>query len=73
MSKPKVSSVTWEEFYTSDNGVAYAEMALEDRHYLRVRINGGRPKYFYGENAYSDTRRHIADNGDFQVWMVLNG
>ena len=49
--KPKVSDVTWMEFYTSENGVALCEIAQEDRDFIRVRINGGRPKYFYGENA----------------------
>jgi len=69
--KPKVSSCTWMEFYTSE--LAFAEVAQEDRDYIRVRINGGKPKYFYGELAYSDTRRFIADAGDFSVWSVLAG
>jgi len=66
--KPKVSDVTWMEFYTSENGVALCEIAQEDRDFIRVRINGGRPKYFYGENAYNDSRRLIADSGDFAAW-----
>jgi hypothetical protein len=71
--KPKVSEVTWQEFYISENGVALCEIALEDRAFMRVRIKGGRPKYFYGETSYSDSRRYIADNGDFAVWLSLAG
>ncbi len=69
--KPKVSNCTWLEFYTSE--LALVEIALEHRDFIRVRINGGKPKYFYGERAYTDARRFIADAGDFSVWSVLAG
>jgi hypothetical protein len=37
--------------------------------FLKVVMTGLRPKYFYGETAYSDAERYVADNGG--GWISL--
>jgi hypothetical protein len=44
----------------------YLDDNLDNDPYLsffKVVIDGKRPKYFYGEYAYSDTERYVSDNG----------
>lgn len=70
MAKPSVSAVKdWEVAYDSDLvrvEVGTAEFA-ED--YWKVIPAGGKPKYFYGESAWSDARR-LASDIDFGAWVL---
>jgi len=70
MAKPSVSAVKdWEVAYDSDLvrvEVGTAEFA-ED--YWKVIPAGEKPKYFYGESAWSDARR-LASDLDFGAWSL---
>ena len=63
--KPKVSECTWSEFYITDT---INVMHDYDNDYFKVRINNGRPKYFYGEMAYHDSRRYVQDETNTILW-----
>lgn len=71
MSKPKASDMTWSLLWRNQQADVYA--ALEDDAYFKIVIFGQRPKYFYGESAWSDTQRYVADEtGDLQAWSIFS-
>lgn len=71
MSKPKASTMTWSLLWRNKQADVFA--ALEDDAYFKVAIFGQRPKYFYGETAWSDTQRYVADEtGDLQAWSIFS-
>jgi hypothetical protein len=40
--------------------------------FYKVVITGSRPKYFYGETAYTDVARYVNDMGDPNGWGCLS-
>lgn len=70
MSKPKVSSASWHNIYTSDIASVYQDG--NDDIFFKVLIQGYRPKYFYNESAWSAVQRYVVDAGDSQGWSVFN-
>jgi hypothetical protein len=70
MAKPSVSLVKeWEVIYESDEVRLEVGTAVFAEDYWKVIPAGGKPKYFYGESAWSDSRR-IAGDIDFQVHFI---
>jgi hypothetical protein len=63
--KPKVSECTWSEFYVTDT---INVMHDYDNDYFKVRINNSKPKYFYGEMAYQNSRRFVEDQAGIIAW-----
>lgn len=65
-TKPKVSDVKeWLTLYSSDKVVV--QEADIDSAFRRVIPAGGKPKYFWGETAWSDSARFASDY-DFGAW-----
>lgn len=68
MGKPSVSAVKgWETVFDSDLVRVEAGTAEFSGDYWKVTPAGDRPKYFYGESAWSDAQRCAADL-DFSAW-----
>lgn len=68
MAKPSVTAVKeWEEVFSSDLVRVEVGTAEFPEDYWKVIPAGGKPKYFYGESAWSDARR-MASDLDFQAW-----
>lgn len=66
--KPKVKDITgWVTLFES-NAVVW-QVAENHRAFHRVRVEDGRPKYFYGEMAFYQARS-LASDADFQAWSV---
>lgn len=62
MPKPSVSLVkVWEVTEQSDLVQLAAGTAVFEYDYWRVTPRNGRPKYFYGEMAWADSRRYADD------------
>ena len=63
MSKPSVSLVKeWEVVYDSDLVSVSVGTAVFDEDYWQLLNKAtGKKKYFYGETAWSDSRRHASD------------
>jgi hypothetical protein len=67
MPKPAVSLVSdWELVFESDLVRVEVGTAEFPEDYWKVTPAGERPKYFYGESAWSDSRRFASDL-DFSV------
>lgn len=67
-TKPKVSEVKeWLTLYSSEKVVV--QEADIDSAFRRVIPSGMKPKYFWGETAWSDSARYASDF-DFQAWEV---
>lgn len=67
MARPSISMVKeWGVAYNSDLVVVESGTAVFNEDYWRVTPGGQRPKYFYGESAWSDAQR-MASDIDFQV------
>lgn len=71
MSKPSVSLVKeWEVVYTSDLVELAMGSAVFDADYWRMtNLATGKKKYYYGELAWSDSRREASDI-DFGAWSA---
>lgn len=71
MAKPSVSEVKeWDVVYDSDLVELAVGTAVFDEDYWRMTIHStGKKKYFYGESAWSDSRREASDI-DFGAWAV---
>lgn len=69
MSKPSISAVKeWEVIYDSDLVELAMGSAVFDADYWRMTNRAtGKKKYFYGESAWSDSRREASDI-DFGAW-----
>jgi hypothetical protein len=62
MAKPSVSMVKeWTIVYDSDLVVVETGTAVFSEDYWKVTLEGQRPKYFYGESAWSDAQRMASD------------
>lgn len=67
MAKPSVNAVKeWELVFESDLVKVEVGTAEFPEDYWRVIPAGGKPKYFYGETAWSDSQRYAGDI-DFSV------
>lgn len=68
MSKPSVSAVkSWEVVYRSDLVQLEVGSAVFDGDYWRLtNFKNGKKKYFYGESAWSNSKREASDL-DFQA------
>lgn len=63
LTKPKVSEVKhWELHVELSNPIAKVYTADIDDFFFKVTGKGVRTKYFYGENAWSDSKRYASDN-----------
>jgi hypothetical protein len=70
MTKPSISSVSeWETVYDSDLVRVEVGTAEFPEDYWKVIPTNGKPKYFYGESAWSDARR-MASDLDFGAWNI---
>lgn len=71
MAKPSVSLVKdWEVVYDSDLVELAVGTAVFDEDYWRMtNLATGKKKYFYGESAWSDSRREASDL-DFGAWSA---
>lgn len=70
MAKPSVTAVKeWEVEYESDLVRVEVGTAEFPDDYWKVIPAGGKPKYFYGESAWSDARR-MASDLDFGAWSI---
>lgn len=70
MAKPSISAVKdWEVAYDSDLVRVEVGTAVFDEDYWKVIPSSGKPKYFYGETAWSDARR-LASDIDFGAWVL---
>lgn len=71
MAKPSISLVKeWEVVYDSDLVELAVGTAVFDEDYWVVKNKETNKKqYFYGESAWSDSRR-IASDLDFGAWAV---
>jgi hypothetical protein len=70
MARPSVSQVSeWEEVFSSDLVRVEVGTAEFPEDYWKVIPAGEKPKYFYGESAWSDARRMAADL-DFSAWSI---
>ena len=68
MAKPSVTAVKeWEEVFSSELVRVEVGTAEFPEDYWKVIPAGGKPKYFYGETAWSDARR-MASDLDFSAW-----
>jgi hypothetical protein len=65
--KPLVSSANWEKIFDADKVIIYKDSNPDNWEYYKVIITGERPKYFYGELAWSDYRRYVYD----KTWLHL--
>ena len=64
LTKPKVSEVKeWIPMVDNSNPIAKVYYADIDDAFIKVKptIKGYKVKYFYGENAWSDSRRYAND------------
>jgi len=64
LTKPKVSEVKqWFLMEDASNSIVRVYFADIDDAFIKAvpRRKGYRTKYFYGENAWSDSRRYAAD------------
>jgi hypothetical protein len=72
MAKPSVSLVKeWEVVYDSDLvSVSVGTAVFDEDYWLLLNKATGKKKYFYGETAWSDSRRHASDLdfGALSVW-----
>ena len=60
--KPKVSEVKeWIPMVDNSNPIAKVYYADIDDAFIKVTGKGVRTKYFYGENAWADSRRYAND------------
>lgn len=70
MSKPSVTAVKdWEVVYDSDLVQVEVGTAEFPEDYWKVIPAGDKPKYFYGESAWSDAKRFASDL-DFGAWSI---
>jgi hypothetical protein len=69
MGKPSVSLVKqWDVIYDSDLVQLAVGTAVFDEDYWRMtNKTTNKKQYFYGETAWSDSRRHASDL-DFGAW-----
>lgn len=62
MAKPSIALVkTWETEEENEYTQVACGTAVFTGDYYRVTGRTGRPKYFYGETAWSDARRYAGD------------
>jgi hypothetical protein len=68
MPRPSVKTVSnW--FVTYKSELVEVACGEPEQAFYRVVIKGQRPKYFYGEMAWADSRR-MASDADFGAWSI---
>jgi len=60
MAKPKASEQIWNRIFHQWNVEAFEAHDYKD-FYIKVLVKGKRPKYFWGETAWSDYQRYASD------------
>jgi hypothetical protein len=68
LTKPKVGEV--KQWIPHDNGNEYVQVFTADIDDFFFKVGGSnvRTKYFYGENAWADSRRYADD----MMWAIRN-
>ena len=66
--KPSVSSTTWTRIYHEGNAKVFGSDEWYD--FYKVVIGDNRPKYFFGETAWSDTQRFVLDNIKYPHYTI---
>jgi hypothetical protein len=61
MAKPKVGDQVWHRIFHQNNVEAYEAHDYKD-FFIKVVVKGMRPKYFFGETAWSDYQRYASDH-----------
>lgn len=62
LTRPHVREVNeWRIIEDSSNPVATVYYADIDNFFMKVVAKGRKPKYFYGETAWSDSARYAGD------------
>jgi len=69
--KPLVSTAIWEKIFNADEVTIYKDSNPDNWEYYKVVITGERPKYFYGESAWSDYPRYVYDKGNLHLQYSL--
>jgi hypothetical protein len=71
MAKPSVSLVKeWDTVYESDLvELAVGTAEFPEDYWRMTDVATGKKKYFYGESAWSDSRREASDI-DFGAWSA---
>jgi len=68
--KPKVSSAKWGTPYTTQFSTVYKD---ENNHeFYKVYNKQYKVKYFYGETAWADVQRYLADKDDPDAWSIFD-
>lgn len=63
MNRPSVRDVSkWNLVDGNDTAKVYTASGVHDGFFYKVTITGQRPKYFYGETAWSDAIRLANDS-----------
>lgn len=71
MSKPKASEMSWSLIWRNSQLDVY--VAKQDDAYFKITMFGKKPKYFYGESAWSDVQRYVVDEtGDMKGWSIFS-
>ncbi len=80
--KPLVSTSQWVLIYESPEFVPFGSKSPHAKVYkdtnpdnwafYKVTSPDTRPKYFYGESAWSDVQRYVVDLGDFGGWDIFH-
>jgi hypothetical protein len=60
MAKPKASDQIWHRIFHQSGIEAYEAHDYKD-FYIKVVVPNKRPKYFWGETAWSDYQRYAYD------------
>jgi hypothetical protein len=61
MARPKASEQVWHRIFHQGGVEAYEAHDYKD-FYIKVLVEGKRPKYFWGETAWVDYQRYASDN-----------
>lgn len=62
MAKPSISLVkVWDYVDGTDVYSIHSGTAVFEDDYYKVTLSNGKPKYFYGETAWSDAQRYAYD------------
>jgi hypothetical protein len=71
MSKPKASEMSWSLIWRNSQLDVY--VAKQDDAYFKIAVFGEKPKYFYGESAWSAVQRYVVDKtGDMKGWSIFS-
>ena len=69
MARPKASDQIWKQRFHNSVVTVYVAHDYPDFYY-KVDVKGKRPKYFFGETAWSDYQRYAADEINATIYGV---